>query len=352
MRRLMANQVIRGGYFLLAAFVAVVVLYFIKILFFPLVIALLLKFLLQPAVNFLETRGMRRLTAMSVLYLGIVVVLGTTLYFLLPLLAKEARVFSGDLPHYERVLESALDKIREFILLKFPGASVPDLYAVVHGYIETKGGQLLSSVPRYLSVAVSALSVAALVPVIAFFYLVDGHLIQKALLQLAPNRYFEMFILLSDKVMGAVQAFIRGQLIDALSVGVMTSIGLASIGLPFFLVIGMIAGMGNLIPYLGPVIGFIPAFIVLLVSPEGFSTIGLIKVLAVFVAVQFIEGTFIYPIAVGKSVNLHPLVVIMGVTAGGILGGVVGMIIVIPVICVIKVTLEVLYYYLRQYSII
>ena len=132
----------------------------------------------------------------------------------------------------------------------------------------------------------------------------------------------------------------------------MTSIGLAIVGLPYFLVIGIIAGLGNLIPYLGPVIGFIPAFIVLLVSPAGFTTIGLIKILVVFVMVQFLEGTFIYPIAVGKSVDLHPLVVIMGITVGGILGGVVGMLVVIPIICVVKVTVEVMYSYLKQYSII
>jgi predicted PurR-regulated permease PerM len=261
-------------------------------------------------------------------------------------------VFSGDLPHYERVLEGALAKIREFIVQKFPGASVPDLFVVVHGFFEKGFSRFIEALPRYLSTVASVVSFAALVPVITFFYLADGHLIQKALLRLAPNRYFEMFVLLSDKIMCAVQAFIRGQLIDALSVGIMTSVGLACVGLPFFLVIGIIAGAGNLIPYLGPVIGFIPAFIVLLMSPEGFSVVGLVKVLAVFVAVQFIEGTFIYPIAVGKSVDLHPLVVIMGVTAGGIAGGVVGMLLVIPIICVVKVTLEVLHYYLKQYSII
>ena len=352
MQRGAANQIIRFGFYLLVAMVTVVILYSIKILFFPLVVALLLKFLLQPAVNYLETRGMRRLTAIVTLYLIIITVMGAALFVVIPLLIKEARNFSADLPLYEKMLEGALVKIRELILRKFPSAPVPDLYAVVHGFFETKSRYFIESLPRYVSTAASVLSITIIVPVIAFFYLTDGHLIQKALLRLAPNRYFEMFVLLSDKILGAVQAFIRGQLIDALSVGVMTSIGLALIGLPYFLVIGIIAGLGNLIPYLGPVIGFIPAFVVLLVNPLGFSTLGLLKVLIVFVMVQFIEGTFIYPLAVGKSVNLHPLVVIIGVTIGGILGGIVGMLIVIPMICVVKVTLEVMYSYLKQYSII
>ncbi len=352
MRHVGANQIIRFGFFILVAVVTVVIFYSIKLLFFPLVAALLLKFLLTPVVNFLETRGFKRLTAIVILYVLILGVVGGALVIIIPLLVKETRNFTADMPMYEKMLESALVKIRELILLKFPNANIPDLFTLVHKYLATANNRFISAIPRYASGAISILSVAALVPIITFFFLADGHLIQKALLLLAPNRYFEMFVLLSDKVMGAVQAFIRGQLIDALSVGIMTSVGLAIAGTPYFLVIGIIAGLGNLIPYLGPVIGFIPAFIVLLVSPEGFSTVGLIKILIVFVMVQFLEGTFVYPIAVGKSVNLHPLVVIIGVTVGGILGGVVGMLIVIPVICVMKVTIEVMYSYLKQYSII
>ena len=353
-RRDMANHIIRFGFFTLVALVLAALLFSFKIMFFPIVAGLLLKFLLQPVVNYLETHGMKRLTAIIAIYLVIIALAGAALVLFIPLLVKEAENFTANMPAYEKLLEGALVKVRELILLKFPAAaeSVPDLYGLVHAKIEEQSAQMMSSIPRYATSALSILSVAALVPVITFFYLADGHLIQKALFKLAPNRYFEMFVLLSDKIMGAVQAFIRGQLIDACAVGVLTSIGLAIIGLPFFMVIGIIAGLGNLIPYLGPVIGFLPAFLVLMVSPAGFSTIGLVKIIVVFVMVQFLEGTFVYPIAVGKSVNLHPLVVIIGITIGGMLGGIIGMVIVIPVISVMKVTIEVMYSYLKQYSII
>lgn len=353
-RRDMINHIIRFGFFTLVALVLVAVLFSLKIMFFPLIAALLLKFLLQPVVNYFETRGMKRLTAIITIYLVIVAVAGAALLLLIPVLVKEAENFTTNMPVYEKMLETALGKVREMILLKFPTASesVPDLYALVHTKIEQQSSQIMSSIPQYATSALSILSIAALVPIITFFYLADGHLIQKALFKMAPNRYFEMFVLLSDKIMGAVQAFIRGQLIDALAVGILTSIGLALIGLPYFMVIGIIAGLGNLIPYLGPIIGFMPAFLVLMVSPAGFSTIGLVKIIVVFAMVQFLEGTFVYPIAVGKSVNLHPLVVIIGISIGGMLAGIIGMVIVIPVICVMKVTLEVMYSYLKQYSII
>ena len=242
--------------------------------------------------------------------------------------------------------------MREFVLNRFPSVKMPDLYEMIRGRLLQNITYVMKSLPAMASSLFSIISLLVLIPIITFFFLADGHIIQKAVLKLVPNRYFEMFVLLFHKVAQAVQSFIRGQLIDALAVGVMTSVGLAIIGVPYNIVIGIVAGLGNLIPYLGPVIGFLPALFVLIASPEGFTAIGLVKIVVVFVAVQFLEGTFVYPIAVGKSVDLHPLIVIIGITVGGQIGGLVGMLIAIPIISVVKVTVEVLYFYLKRYSII
>ena len=167
-----------------------------------------------------------------------------------------------------------------------------------------------------------------------------------------PNRYFEMFALLFHKVMNAIALYIRGQLIDAAAVGVMTGIGLTIAGFPFALLVGLIAGIGNIIPYLGPIIGFIPAAIIMVVTPEWFNMDGLMTVLGVFLVVQILEGTVGYPIAVGNTVEMHPLLIILGITIGGQIAGIMGMIIVIPLIAIIKVTIEVYFKYLRAYDII
>jgi len=212
--------------------------------------------------------------------------------------------------------------------------------------------KMLKSVSAMASGFFTVLPMLVLIPVIVFFFLADGHLIQKAVLMLMPNRYFEMVVLLIHKIIISIQSFIRGQLIDAFSVAVMTSVGLAIIGLPYYLIIGLVAGIGNLIPYLGPFIGFIPAFFTLAVSPEGLSMAGIIKLVVVFIAVQFLEGTFVYPVAVGKSVNLHPLIVIIGIAVGGQLGGILGMLITILIITIVKVTVETVFFYLKRYSIL
>jgi putative permease len=350
--RTLSGHVIRIGFIALVLIIVVGVLYTVQLLFMPLIAGVLLTFLLQPIVNFFETRGLNRMLVIVGLYVFVSLIIAATLILVAPRLISEAGHFADNLPQYEMMIREMSDGARQALQQRFPRATVPDLYELARTKLLSRTSSMMASIPRYASSLFSIISLVVLIPIITFFFLADGHLIQKALLQVVPNRYFEMFILLFHKMTVAVQLFIRGQLIDALAVGVLTASGLAIIGLPYSIVIGIVAGLGNLIPYLGPVIGFIPAFLVLLVSPEGLTTIWLVKVIAVFATAQFLEGTFIYPIAVGRSVNLHPLVVIIGITVGGTLGGIVGMLIAIPVISVLKVAVEVLYISLKKYQII
>jgi predicted PurR-regulated permease PerM len=350
--RSVANFIIRFGFFGLIIIVLISVLYSIKVLFTPFLVAVLLTFLLQPVINFLENRSVSRLSAVIGIYVFFVLAFIITSVIIVPLLLAEAHNLTANLPVYEKTIENVCIKFRTLILTQFPKADVPDFYLLLKSKILQNSNHIVGLIPALASNLFSWLSVLVIIPIMTFFFLVDGHLIQKTLLQLVPNRYFEMFILLFHKVVSSIELFIRGQLIDSLAVGIMTCIGLAIIGMPYNIVIGIIAGLGNVIPYLGPLIGFLPALFVLIVSPAGFTLFGLIKLVIVFAAVQFLEGTFVYPIAVGKSVNLHPLVVIVGITIGGQLGGVIGMLIAIPIIAIAKVALEVLYFYLKQYSII
>ncbi|MBD3422111.1 MAG: AI-2E family transporter [Chitinivibrionales bacterium] len=328
------------------------ILYSFKLLFEPIIASILLTFLLEPIVNYFETKGRNRLAVIVGMYVSVTLLSIAGIVFLVPLLLTEAEAFRTDLPRYQDMIRSALENVEAAIAARFPAAAIPNLYENLATRLAAYGKIDFQSIASYASSVFAILSVAVIVPIVTFFFLLDGHLIQKSLLRMVPNRYFEMFVLLFHKITSALQLFIRGQLIDALAVGIMTSVGLALIGLPYFLVIGIIAGLGNLIPYLGPIIGFIPALFVVLVSPEGLTAWAFVKIIIVFAVVQFIEGTFIYPIAVGKSVDLHPLIVIIGITVGSQIGGIAGMLIAIPLISVIKVTLEVLYANLKSYSII
>jgi predicted PurR-regulated permease PerM len=347
-----SHRVVKFGYYSFVVVVIIFVLFCFKLLFSAVLASVLLALLLSPLVNYLETLGLKRITVILGIYVVITLITVGSAVFLVPKLINEAQTFAQDLPLYKTKVENGITKFQQTLQKKFPEVDIPDMLAFVKARVSKHRGVNIEAVIAYLSSFFSILSLVVIVPIVTFFLLVDGHLINKALLRMVPNSYFEMTVLLFHKVTSALKLFIRGQLIDAAAVGVLTSIGLAIIGLPYFLVIGIIAGVGNLIPYLGPVIGFIPAISVAIMSPGGFTVWSVLSILIVFVIVQFVEGTFVYPIAVGKSVDLHPLIVIIGVTIGGQLGGVLGMLIAVPLISIVKVSFEVLYFYLKSYSII
>ncbi len=347
-----SQYLVRFGYYGLVAAVLCGVLFSLYTLFFPLVLSILLVFLLEPVVNFFETKGYRRVRVIIGICMGgiLIAVLGAV--FVLPKLYAEAQNFAESLPEYKLMVAEAIAGLQDLLEKRFPQFDWPDFLLLIRQRFPSSSGIHPDVLAAGLSSAFSLLSIAAIIPIATFFLLLDGHLIHKFAMNLVPNRYFEMVILLTHRVVTAIKLFLRGQLIDAAAVGVLTTLGMALIGLPYAIVVGIIAGLGNLIPYLGPVIGFIPALLVLFMMPDGFSVVWLIKVVVVFGVVQFVEGTFVYPFAVGKSVNLHPLVVVLGITIGGQFGGILGMVLIIPLISIVKVTLEVLHTYLKSYMII
>jgi len=361
-RKLPGNLVssqVRGGYLpvwllfiALLGVIAAASVYSISVLFGPLLAALLLTLVIKPLVLFFEARGIRRIWVVSGIFLILIILLVFGLGYLIPLIVEEAKHLSQNAPTYAEQFRKILSVGQELIAERFPSLQVPDLYTLLREQAYGEFQVITASLARIASDLLTVFSQALLVPLIVFFFLKDGHLINRQLLRLIPNRYFEMFVLLFYKIMNALQLYIRGQLIDATAVGILTSLGLAVLGFPYALVIGLIAGVGNLIPYLGPILGFIPALLVIIVTPEWFGVWEALTVVSVFVTVQLIENMVIYPLAVGKSVELHPLIVFLGIVVGGQLGGIVGMIIAIPLIAILKVSVETVYEYLKGYAII
>jgi len=133
-----------------------------------------------------------------------------------------------------------------------------------------------------------------------------------------------------------ISRFIRGQLLDGLIVGLISSIGLSIIGLDFAILIGFTAGIANIIPYVGPLIGCIPAIIIGLLSPNPIIALWAVIVL---LAVQQLDGAVISPKVVGDSMGLHPIFIIMAITIGGSIAGIIGMLLSVPIAGIIKLFL-------------
>jgi predicted PurR-regulated permease PerM len=171
-------------------------------------------------------------------------------------------------------------------------------------------------------------------PIIAFYLLVDLPRLRQVAVGLVPQRSKDEVLVVAGRLNRAIGGFFRGQLAVALIVGVMVSIGLALIGLPFWLLVGMVAGLFNVIPLIGPWVGGIPGVVIALTTRDVGTAVW---VVIVMLAAQQIDNHFITPNVMQRAVKLHPAAVMVALLAGGTIGGFFGLLVAVPTAAVIKI---------------
>jgi predicted PurR-regulated permease PerM len=178
------------------------------------------------------------------------------------------------------------------------------------------------------------LLVMILTPIFAFYLLVDLPHLKQVADGLIPTAARPEVLVLARRMNAAVGGFFRGQLVVALIVGTLASIGLLIIGLPFWLLIGMVAGFFNMIPLIGPYIGGVPALVIALTTREPITALWVVLIM---VAVQQIDNHFISPLVMHRVVKLHPVLVMLALLLGGTLGGFFGLLVAVPTAAILKI---------------
>jgi len=211
-----------------------------------------------------------------------------------------------------------------------------------------------------LALFLNAVSTWIILPFIFIFILVDEGEIKSFFLGIIPNRYFEMAFATFANVDKAIGNYLRGTLLQSSLVGLTIFLGLLFIGFKIqaALLIGIIAGISNAIPFLGPIIGLGTGILYAMIV-EGIDPIlpflpdnAVLGVLIVVSLAQFLDNAVFQPLVLGKAVNLHPLVVVIGVTGGSIIAGFWGMLLAIPTIVIFKVVISTVYRQAKAYYII
>jgi predicted PurR-regulated permease PerM len=179
------------------------------------------------------------------------------------------------------------------------------------------------------------LLVMILTPIFAFYLLVDLPHLRQVADGLIPGAARPEVLVLARRMNAAVGGFFRGQLVVASIDGTLASIGLLIIGLPFWLLIGMVAGLFNMIPLIGPYIGGIPALVIALTTKEPITALWVVLIM---VAVQQIDNHFISPLVMHRVVKLHPVLVMLALLLGGTLGGFFGLLVAVPTAAILKIT--------------
>jgi predicted PurR-regulated permease PerM len=197
---------------------------------------------------------------------------------------------------------------------------------------------------------VSIVSSAVIIPFAIFFILKDGRKLKKNLFAMVPNKYFEMSLNLFHKVDLQLGGYLRGQFLDALIIGLLSIIALWILGVDYYVLIGIFAGLANMIPYVGPISGMIVAGLVVLMN--GGSGHDIVWVVGAFAIIQLIDNILVQPLVLAKSVNLHPLVIIFAIITGSQFFGLIGMLVAIPVTGILKVIVIEVYQTVKRFNVI
>jgi predicted PurR-regulated permease PerM len=328
-----------------AAIIAVVVL--LRDLITPVVISVFLAYLLAPLVDAIENRGLSRTAAVIIVFLSFMVTFGLMISLLWRNMLDELQhLIAGvkiDNP------EQLIDGIKQNLKAALPGLAHTNIIDKLVEIGVQYGEKFIDQVMQGVAGLFSAIGEIIIIPFLIFFILKDSRSLKKNIVKRIPNRYFEMSLSLIHKASLQLGLFIRGQLLDATIVGILAMIALSFLKLRYALLIGVLAGMANMIPFLGPIVGGIPAIIVSIVDKGDFS--GVPAIIVAFAVIKLIDDVIVQPMVVSKSVELHPVVVIISIFAGGHLGGILGMIVAVPLVSIAKVTISILYWGFTKYHI-
>jgi putative permease len=292
-------------------------------------------------VNYLERQGIGRTLASSFVFISIGVVLSLLGLWLFPHFAETVPRLQADMPRLITGVSQFISELESRVQSVSGPLSNFDLEAKVESQLTEWTRGIFTAVPGYVK---TFFTVMLLGPFLAFFMVKDGRASLSLILGIVPNELFETALSLLHQINFQIGQFVRARIIESLIVGLVTSAGLILIGFPYAILLGVVAAVTNLIPYIGPLIGALPAFAMALVN--GNTTLEVFFVATVYIVAQLIDAGILIPMLVAKIVDLHPVTVIIVIIAGAQVMGILGMIISIPVASTLKVTVSTIYRHL------
>jgi predicted PurR-regulated permease PerM len=307
-----------------------------RVIFAPLFLALIVVFVLNPLVTALQHRGIHRLIGAAIGFIAFLAALFALGLVVLPSIADQASGFASEFPDlYDQLADQIVSTGERFGL----DASIwsydeildylndPDNQDTILSIVFGRIGTLTSGVFEFILVFL-------LGPVVAFYLLIDLPNVQQRMLDLVPKKSRAEFAYVGRRLNTAVGGFLRGQLLVAVIVGVMLSLGYWIIDLPFWLLIGLIGGVLNIVPFLGPWVGGILGVFVALATTD-LTTAFWAAVIAIIV--QQIDNNFVSPSVLRATVRLHPAVTLLVLVLAGAVAGFWGIVIAVPLTAGLKI---------------
>jgi len=315
----------------------------------PLMIAFLVAFVLDPIVDFITarlhlSRGLATSLVFFVLILGMLGTLAAPAT-VVPSIARAVRALQIDVI---RIITDIGAFFERPLMIRGYSVDLSQLYQELSGMLRTFVGSVAQgTIDVVLEVASGAFWL--IIVLIAAFYLVkDADRLVTQLDNLAPPGYRDDFVRLRKQITAVWNAFLRGQLVMSLLMVAITTVAAMAVGLPYAFVLGLLAGVAEFVPNLGPIVALIPAVLLALFQGSAFLPLSnfwfAVLVTGMYLVIQQVEGNLLLPRVMGSSLNLHPLVVLFGIIVGGSLAGILGMLLAAPFLATLRVVGRYVFY--------
>lgn len=358
-------------------FIGILILYLITIIFnkfsilgytlSSIIIAIIFAYIIDPIVNFLERKGVKRQFGVIIVYISVFLIFAILIISVIPKTINEISNLLTSLPGMVDTLTKNVNNFLTEIFAKF-NIELPENFIDVYkesnpkveGDVETPQivsnilnsmtktitdlvakaqGSLMGSLSGVFSKVYGALTSAfrlVLIIIFSFYFSVDKEKFTLKVKKSIPNKYRDDLAFLANRIDVALQQFIRGRMLMAIFVGILTMIYLLILRVDFAIIIGLITCVADIIPYVGPLLGCVPAVLFALVD----SPAKAFWVLVLFLVVQWVENNILAPKLIGDSTGLNPLLILISIIIGGGIFGVWGMVISVPITSIICILID------------
>ncbi len=337
------NDNTNNGLRFLISFIIVFIFFFYFIKIFRdimtfLALALILTYMFSPIMSYFEKRGFSRGFSIFIVYIILFLFLFSFIFLLIPASLDQLNTLIGELPHLTQNIKKVILDLLTPKMVNINPKMMEDVSKNIDKVLHDVQMGLMDYVKFIVMKITSIFSLivfgSILVPFVLFYFLIDLDIFKKNFVSyIPPERRKEVFQIIED-VDKMLSKFIRGRVFTSIIVGILETIGLYFLNIKFALIVGVVSGILNFIPFIGPVIG---TFIAILFSLEKFSLIKIIEIIVLYIVVNQFESFVLNPRILGKELDLHPLTVILSFLFFGKLFGFLGVLLAVPITSLIKV---------------
>jgi sporulation integral membrane protein YtvI len=304
-------------------------LFFIRDILLLIFVALILASAFDPWVDALQKYRIPRSLGILLIYLGVLLVMGGAVYLIIPPIVNEMNQLAKDFPTYWGKVTENFQSFQNFSQEHGWAGNINDSLQNWQSNIGVGVGGVFNTVYSFFGGLISFFMIL----VITFYMTVDEHGMKRVLRSLIPVKYQPYSTHLINRMQEKIGRWLRGQLLLSLIIFLMSYAGLTILGVRYALVLALFAGVTELIPYIGPFIGLVPALFIALTQ----SPLIALGVLVLYVIIQQLENYVIVPKVMQRAVGLNPIVIIVAMLVGAKMAGVLGIILAVPVATALSV---------------